>query len=67
MWTCIFCVCPHSISETHFYFMKNYSFGKIRVATYFILFLKEKIKQEKNPKKETPLFFWKNVSLKTRV
>ena len=59
MWTRIFCVRPHSIGETHFYFVKNYSFGKIRVATYFILFLKEKIKQEKNPKKRLYYFFGK--------
>ena len=32
-----FHVCPHSIGETHFYWWKI-SFGKVGVATYFILF-----------------------------
>ena len=36
LWTRIFHVRPHFIGETCFYMVKNFSFGKVGVATYFI-------------------------------
>ena len=38
MWTHISHVLPHSISETRFYCGEKIIFGKVGVATYFILF-----------------------------
>ena len=51
LWTRIFHVRPHSIGETRFLlFYEKLIFGKkVGVATYFILFLKGKIKQEIKP------------------
>ena len=42
LWTRIFHVCPHSIGETCFLFVKKINFGKSQVATYFIFILKGK-------------------------
>ena len=43
LWTRIFHVRPHSISETRFFICeKLFSFGKVGAATYFIFILKGK-------------------------
>ena len=42
LWTRIFHVCPHSISETRFSICEKLILEKVEVATYFIFILKGK-------------------------
>ena len=41
--------------------VKNFSFGKVGVATYFIFILKEKKKKKENPKKNDSIVLEKQV------
>ena len=61
MWTRIYHVHPHSISETRFYFgkVKILVLEKIGVATYFYFYFKGKIKQERKTLKNDSIIFGK--------
>ena len=44
LWTRIFHVCPHSIGETCFLFVKKINFGKSQSRHLFYFYFKGKIK-----------------------
>ena len=63
VWTRIFHVCPYSIGETRFLFVKN-NFWKSRSRHLFYFYFKGKIKQERKTLKCDSIIFGKSMSLK---